>query len=291
MKLEKLISIWGKLAVACVIGMYSGLVLFLFYKGGNTLGTTLFFGDTPPLDAIFHGVRVWEGIWPALVGSMYLLMMTMAIVLVPGIGCGIYLSMRNNSSLHTIMSIFIDLVAGVPSIVMGLFGFVLIILMRKTFFPEATTCIALSAFCLALLILPSLAVTTKNALESLPSHLEETGLALGMSETQSLFHILLPASLKGIIGGIILGVGRAVEDTAVIMLTGAVVNAGLPQSLASKYEALPFLIYYTSAQYVDLSELERGFGTAIILFVISTVTLVIAHRIERIAESRWKGIN
>ena len=289
MKKEALIRIWGRIAAFVIIGSYTALVLFLFKQGAGTLGLKLFFGSTPPLAAVFRGAPVWEGIWAAFAGSMLLLALTMAMVLVPGIGCGIYLARVRKNRIQRLLSTAIDLVAGVPSIVMGLFGFVLIILLRHTIMPEATTCIALSAFCLALLVLPSLTITTKNSIESIPARLEETGLALGMTEGQILFRILLPAAAQGIIGGVILALGRAVEDTAVIMLTGAVVNAGIPEGLASKYEALPFLIYYTAAQYVDEAELARGFGTALILFGLSSVALLIAGKIERITEKRWKG--
>lgn len=289
MKKETLIRLWGRTASFIVITSYAVLVLFLLKQGAGTLGLSLFFGNTPPYAAIFKGAPVWDGIWAAFAGSMLLLALTMVMVLVPGVGCGIYLARARKNHIQKLLSVAIDLVAGVPSIVMGLFGFVLIILLRHTIVPKATTCIALSAFCLALLVLPSLTITTKNAIESIPHLLEETGLAMGMSENQILFRILLPAAAQGIIGGVILALGRAVEDTAVIMLTGAVVNAGIPESLASKYEALPFLIYYTAAQYVDEAELARGFGTALILFGLSSIALLAAGKIERITEKRWKG--
>lgn len=289
MNREVLVKIWGRLAAFTVLGVYALLVGFLLKEGWQTLGLRLFFDDTPPFDAIFHGALVWEGIWPAFVGSMSLLILTIAMAVVPGVGCGIYLARGADSRFKKVFSIAIDLVAGVPSIVMGLFGFVMIILLKHTVWPGANTCLALSAFCLALLVLPSLVVTTRNALESLPFSLEETGTALGMNDFQILRYILLPAASSGIIGGVILAVGRAVEDTAVIMLTGAVVNAGLPGGLAAKYEALPFLIYYTSAEYSCREELLRGFGTAIVLFAISSVTLLVASHVERIAQKRWKG--
>jgi phosphate transport system permease protein len=187
------------------------------------------------------------------------------------------------------LSMAVDLLASVPSIVMGLFGFVLILLLRRTFAPDATTCISLAAFCLALLVMPALVVTTRTSIESLPESLVITGTALGFTEHQLLRHILVPAAGKGILGGIMLAMGRAAEDTAVIMLTGVVVNSGLPAGLGSKFEALPFLIFYTAAQYVDQNELLRGFGAAMVLLVLSAGLLYAASRLQRTMEKRWRG--
>lgn len=103
-------------------------------------------------------------------------------------------------------------------------------------------------------------------------------------------HLLIPAGSRGILGGIMLALGRAAEDTAVIMVTGAVANAGLPAGLAAKYEALPFFIFYISAQYRDQAELLRGFGAALTLLVISGCLLMGAWGLQRGLERHWKGV-
>ena len=97
------------------------------------------------------------------------------------------------------------------------------------------------------------------------------------------------AQVPEVFGGIMLAMGRAAEDTAVIMLTGVVVNSGLPAGLGSKFEALPFLIFYTAAQYVDQNELLRGFGAALVLLVLSAGLLYAASKLQRTMEKRWKG--
>ena len=254
------------------------------------LNLRLFFGDTSAYDAVIRLRPVWDGIWPAFAGTFYLLALTMAMALVPGIGCGVFLARFAEGRTRELLSLAVDLLAGVPSIVMGLFGFVLILFMRRTFAPEATTCVMLAAFCLALLVLPSLVVTTRGALESLPVKLAESGRALGFSEKQLLRHLLLPAAAEGILGGVMLAMGRAAEDTAVIMLTGVVINSGLPAGLASKFEALPFLIYYTAAQYTDEAELTRGFGAALVLLLLSSSLLGAAWLVQRGMKRRWRGV-
>lgn len=272
-----------------VIGSFVMLIGFIFYNGAPMLNGRLFFGDTRPIEAITGARPVWDGIWPAFAGTLYLIALTMSVSLIPGIGCGIYLARYAKGKKREVLSMAVDLLASVPSIVMGLFGFVLILLLRRTFAPDATTCISLAALCLALLVMPALVVTTRSSIESLPESLVMTGLSLGFTEQQLLRHILIPAAGKGILGGIMLAMGRAAEDTAVIMLTGVVVNSGLPAGLGAKFEALPFLIFYTAAQYVDQDELMRGFGAAMVLLILSAGLLYAASKLQRTMEKRWKG--
>ena len=170
---------------------------------------------------------------------------------------------------------------------MGLFGLELIIILRRTFMPNGTTCLLLAAICLALLVLPVLITATRSAIEALPSHLTLTADALGMSKTETVRHLLIPAASSGILGGVILAMGRAMEDTAVIMLTGAVANAGLPAGLGSKFEALPFRIYYTAAQYTSQEELTRGFGTALLLLLLSWILILAAKILQKRLIRKW----
>ena len=275
---------------ALIVPTAIGAMLWhLCLRGGPALGLDLFFGDAPPLAALLGQRPVWDGIWPAAAGTLSLLALTMALALLPGVGCGVYLACFAAPRAKRWLSLAVDLLAGVPSIVMGLFGFMLILLLRRLFAPEATTCLLLSAFCLALLVLPPLAITTRTVLESLPDGLRLTGEALGLTPWQTARY-LLPAGGRGILGGVMLALGRAAEDTAVIMVTGAVANAGLPAGLTAKYEALPFFIFYISAQYADQSDLRRGFGAALVLLILSGALLLCAHALQRSLERKWKGV-
>ena len=274
---------------AFVISSCAASFLFIIARGLPYLNTRLFFGDTPPMAALLGLRPVWEGIWPAFAGTLCLVLLTVLLAALPGIGCGIYLARFAGGRLRKNLSLAIGLLAGVPSIVMGLFGFVLILTLRHIGLNGATTCILLAAFCLALLVIPALAVATRSAVESLPHSLSLTCAALGFSESQSLRRVLLPAAARGILGGMILAMGRAAEDTAVIMLTGAVVNSGLPAGLASKFEALPFFIYYSAAQYRDEDELGRGFGAALVLLMLSALLTFGAYLCQRAVTRRFRG--
>lgn len=275
---------------AYVAGCCGALIFFIVSRGLPVLGPKLFFGDTPALDAILGLRPVWDGIWPALAGTLCLVALTTLMAALPGVCFGLYIARFAEGKMKERLSLAVDLLASVPSIVMGLFGFVLILALRRTFAPEATTCIFLAAFCMALLVMPSLVVSTRSSVESLPPSLYFTGAALGFSEGQILRRLLVPAAARGILGGLMLAMGRAAEDTAVIMLTGVVVNSGMPAGLGAKFEALPFLIYYTAAQYMDENELLRGFGAALVLLLLSAALMGAAWLCQRSMERRWKGI-
>lgn len=272
--------------VCCVLA----LLIFLLVKGSGALDLSLLFGDTPPLEAILGRRPVWDGLWPALVGTLCLVCLTLGLALFPGIGCGVFLAEYAGPRWRRIAGTAVDLLAGTPSIVMGLFGFTLILLLRRSLMPTANTCLLLAAACLALLVLPVLIVNTREALRAVPDSLRVTAAALGMSKGHCVSRILLPAAGRGIWSGLILALGRAAEDTAVIMLTGVVANAGLPAGLGAKFEALPFAVYYTAAQYQDQEELMRGFGAAIVLVCLSTSLALLARLVEKgLRKGRYGG--
>jgi phosphate transport system permease protein len=171
---------------------------------------------------------------------------------------------------------------------MGLFGFTLVLFLRKTFLPEARTCLLLAAVCIGLLVLPYVIQTTQTSMEALPEYLRMLGPAMGLTKSQCIRHVLLPQASRGILSGVILSIGRASEDTAVILLTGAVARAGVPQSLSDKFEALPFRIYYIAAEHRTAMELEQGYGSALVLLGLTGILFLLAFLLQRSAEKRWQ---
>ena len=147
----------------------------------------------------------------------------------------------------------------------------------------------IAALSLSFLVLPYLIRSTQTALESLPRHIRIIAPALGASRLQNILRVLIPGALNGIVSGVILSIGRCAEDTAVIMLTGAVAMAGVPRSLLAKFEALPFYIYYISSQYMDQHELLKGYGAAIILLVLCTVLFALSLVIRTVMRKTMVG--
>lgn len=277
----RLLRLLGPCAALFVAAAVLLLTFFLAAHGLEAWGLSLFFGDAPPLRALFGLSPVWNGIWPACAGTLCLVVLTLLLALVPGIGCGLYLAWYAPPRRRRHIDMLVDLLAGMPSIIMGLFGFALILVLRRTIAPQANTGLLLSAACLALLVLPVLVAATREAVRAVPPSLNLAGAALGLSPGRRLRHIILPAAAPGIRSGVVLALARAAEDTAVIMFTGVVANAGLPAGPLEKFEALPFFIYYTAAQYQDQDELARGFGAALALLALSSLLLLLARCLRR----------
>ncbi len=282
-----LVRVWSATACALVLTAIGGLLAFLLSQSLPIFNARLFFGDTPIPAALLGQAPVWDGIFAACAGTVALVTLASLMAIPAGIGAGVALSQYLHGSLGRMLRFSANILAGVPSIVMGLFGFSLIIFLRHTVAPEANTGLLLSAFCLALLILPYTINATAQALETLPEELRLLGPSLGMTGLQSLRRILLPAASRGILGGVVLSMGRAAEDTAVILLTGVVAQGGLPRGLLDKFEALPFTIYYLAAQYQSADDLRKGFGAALTLLAL-TVLLYGGARVLRAGlESKW----
>ncbi len=277
---------WG--AAAFVPAVLLTLLAFLLWRGLPGWSLALFFGDTPPHDAVLRGARVFDGLLPACLGTLALVALAVAIAVPLGVATGVYLAEFATPRQRAALSFCVDLLAGIPSILMGLFGFALILLLRKTVAPAANTGLLLSAGCLALLVLPYLISTTRLTLEGMPQELRLAGASLGLSHAQVVGRILLPASLQGIFSGVVLAVGRAAEDTAVILLTGVVANAGAPSSLFGKYEALPFHIYYLAAEYQTPAQLAQAFAAALVLLCLTGGMFAVAHLLRAHLEKRWK---
>ncbi|WP_428565139.1 MAG: PstA family ABC transporter permease [Solidesulfovibrio sp. DCME] len=280
---------WFCRACACGLAVaLAGLFGFLLYRGLGTLGPSLLFGEADPWRAMWLRVAVMEGLWPACLGTLGLLGLTCLFAVPVGIAAGVCLAEYATGRTKAGLTFCVDLLASIPSVLMGLFGFTLVLFLRRTILPAANTCLLLAAGCLALLVLPYLVSATQKSLESLPQSLRLIGPSLGLGHGRTIRHILLPAAARSILAGVILAVGRAAEDTAVILLTGVVANAGAPAGLTGKFEALPFTIYYLAAQYQTPQELDRGFGAAIVLLALTGSLFAGAHLLHATLRRRWR---
>nr|WP_320015287.1 ABC transporter permease subunit [uncultured Desulfobacter sp.] len=253
---------------------------FLIIKGAPSLGMGLIFADIPVLDALLLKRQVFGGLFPAMAGTFLLVLISVGISLPLGLATGVWLAEYAPLSLKKIFSFIIDILAGIPSIVVGLFGFSITVFLHHYYDNRIFPCLLISALSLAFLVLPYIVKTTQGAMESLPLHIRLTAPSLGASKFENIIYVLLPSSLSDIVSGIVLAIGRCAEDTAVIMLTGVVATAGVPKSLFSSFEALPFYIFYTASEYSDQSELIKGYGAALILLLICSILFILAHLIK-----------
>ncbi|MEZ4599402.1 MAG: phosphate ABC transporter permease PstA [Syntrophotaleaceae bacterium] len=278
---ESLVIIFSWMAGLTLLASVALFLGYLFAKGFHSVDLSLIFGETSPLRAILLRERVFDGIFPAIAGTLALVILSVIWAIPVGIAAGIYLAEYAGARAKKVLDAFFDVLSGIPSIVVGLFGFAFAVFLHRHFSDRFGPCLLISSVALSVLVLPYIIRTTQAALEGIPLEGRLTGLALGASRYQNIVLVLIPKSLSGIMSGIILAIGRCAEDTAVIMLTGAVASAGLPKSLFSQYEALPFYIYYISSQYADPQELMKGYGAAIVLLLLCTGLFSVAFAIRK----------
>lgn len=279
--MEKTITFLSWLMTLVLFSVVLFFIGYLLHKGLPVIGRSLVFGETDPLQAILGRARVFDGLFPAVMGTLYLVLLSTALALPVGISAGIYLAEYAPPAAGKRFGFFFDILAGIPSIVIGLFGFSVAVFLHKHFSDRISPCLLISALSLAFLVLPYIIRSTQVALESLPASIRRTAPALGATRLQNLVYVLIPHALSNIVSGIILSIGRCAEDTAVIMLTGVVATAGIPSSLLSQYEALPFYIYYISGQYADQAELDKGYGACLILLGICAVLFILAGIVKK----------
>ncbi|HOE18390.1 MAG TPA: phosphate ABC transporter permease PstA [Syntrophorhabdaceae bacterium] len=278
---ERLIIGLSWLSTMALLCAVIAIIGYLCVKGFPSLTMRLIFGDTGAVDALLLRRQVFNGLFPAIAGTVVLVVMSIGWAIPVGIATGIYLAEYAGERVKGVFNLFFDILAGVPSIVIGLFGFALAVFLHKHFSQSVRPCLLISSIALAFLVLPYLIRTTQIAIEGLPGDVRLGALALGATQLQNIFYVLLPRSLSGIMSGVILAIGRCAEDTAVIMLTGVVATAGIPRSLLSNYEALPFYIYYISSQYTGPEELLTGYGASIILLAVCIMLFSAAFLIKR----------
>ena len=254
------------------------------------------------LDIIFHGLPVinWGflsemprrggsegGILPAIVGTLYLTLGTVAIALPVGIGTAVYLSeYATPSRLTETIRLAITTLAGVPSIVFGLFGLGLFVLFCR-FGPSLLA----GSLTLACMVLPTIIVTSEESLRAVPQTFRQASLALGATKWEAIRTAVLPYSMSGIITGAILGIGRAAGETAPILLTvAAFFLPKLPKSIFDQVMALPYHLYILATQHPDTDKvLPLQYGTAfVLLFMVLGLSLgAIFIRIHFRRKYKW----
>lgn len=227
------------------------------------------------------------GIFPAIMGTLYLVAGTIAIALPLGMGSAIYLSEYADQNRFTeLIRLAIITLAGVPSIVYGLFGLGLFVL----FFNFGASILA-GSLTLACMILPTIIVASEEALHAVPQAYRDASLALGATKWQTIRTNVLPYSLSGMITGAILGIGRAAGETAPILLTvAAFFLPKLPKSVFDQVMALPYHLYILATQHPEAEKVRPlQYGTALVLLglVLGLSLIAIILRMHFRKKYRW----
>ena len=247
----KAVGIISILPVFLIIG-------YIIYKGLPAISWE-FLTEMPK-----NGMRE-GGIFPAIIGTIYLTIGTIVVSVPFGIFTGIYLVEYAKDNLLTrIINLTIINLAGIPSIIYGLFGMALFVI-----FLGFDVSIVSGSLTLGIMCLPVIITSTRESLLAIPNHLREASLALGATKWETITKVVLPAALPGILTGVILSISRAAGETAPIMFTAvAFYLPFLPETPWDQVMALPYHLYVISTQVANMP-ISYMNGTLFVLVVIT----------------------
>ncbi len=255
-----------------------GVVIYIIYLGLPAINLEFLTGF--PREGMREG-----GILPAIIGTFYLTLGTATFAVPLGIGSAIYLSeyAPDNKATQLIRIAIINL-AGIPSVVYGLFGLGLFVL-----FLGFGTSILAGSLTLSIMTLPVIISTTEEALRAVPQSFRTVSMSLGATKWQTIRKIVLPQALPGILTGVILGLERAAGETAPILFTvAAFFLPRLPNSPLDATMALPYHLYVISTQVPGMP-IKIQYGTALVLliFVLGMNLVATAIRSRARARRQW----
>ena len=252
-----------------------GTVIFILFKGGSAISWEFITGF--PHDGMRAG-----GILPAIIGTLYLTVGTALFSVPLGIAAAIYLSeYAKDTPLTRLIRLAIINLAGIPSVVYGLFGLGLFVL-----FLQFGTSILAASLTLSIMTLPVIISTAEEALRSVPQSFRTVSISLGATRWQTIRKIVIKEALPGILTGVILGLERAAGETAPILFTGAAFF--LPRLPGSPFDAtmaLPYHLFVISTQVPEMP-IQIQYGTALVLLVFVLTMNVIATIIRSRARAK-----
>lgn len=218
------------------------------------------------------------GIFPAIVGTTFVTIITAIFSIPVGVGAAIYLNeyAKDTKATRLIRSSIRNL-AGVPSIVYGLFGVALFVQAL-----HLGTSLLASGLTLGLMSLPYIITTSEEALKTVPTEIKDGSYALGASKLETIFKIILPSAVPGILTGVILALSRAAGETAPILFTGVFFfQRYLPTSVFDEFMALPYHLFILSTQHHDIEGVRPlAYSTALVLIVLVFILNLVAFYIR-----------
>ena len=254
------------------------LIIFYIFKKGITIIS---------LDFILSGTKptgeIGGGILNALVGTVILISISSAIAIPFGIMTGIYLADNQLSKFAGSVRWAVELIQGVPSIVLGLIGYTWFVMpIAKLTGSKVSFSILAGSLTLAIMMLPTIIKSTEETLKLIPFTLKESALALGVPYYKTMLSVILPAGASGIITGILLGISRIAGETAPLLFT-AFGNFYFNINILKPVDSLPLMIYnYATSPYEDLKNIAWGASFVLVSFVL------ILNLFARLVARKWK---
>lgn len=240
--------------IAATTSIVLALIWIVVYVVSNGLGSI-------SLQFIFSSAR-GVGVFPMIVTTFYIVLTSLAIALPIGIITAVYLSEYSDKPrVVRFIRTAIETLAGVPSILYGLFG----LLIFARFFGFGQSIIA-GGLTLSIMILPVIIRTTEESLQTVPQAFREGSLALGTTQWQTVYRVVLPSALPGILTATILGIGRVVGEAAPVLLTVGIAQ-NLPRSIFDSGRTLTIHLYYLTKEALNPDDFQIAFATAAVLVI------------------------
>ena len=260
---DRLITAGFWFAASIIVGILLGIVGYIVVKGFTSIN--LDFILQPPSRAGRAG-----GISTTIVSTLYLTLMSLLIAVPIGVGSAIYLEeyARSKSKFARLVNLTSETLAGIPSIIFGLFGFVFFVI-----FLGLGWSVLSGSLTLAIMVLPTITRTAQEAVSSVSHEYRENSLALGATKWQTTRKVILPSALPGIVTGVILAVGRAVGETAALILTAGS-SLGMPVAPTDPARTMAVHLYVLAMEGISM---ERAFGTAFLIVVLIIIINYLAN--------------
>ena len=245
------LKIFSYISTATAIIALIAIIGYVLINGVGKINPTLLFGDGKSSPSIL----------PALVGTLSLIVIALGFSIPLGIGCAVFLTeyTDNKSKFVKFIRISTETLAGIPSIVYGLFGYLIFVDLLKMGYSLLGGGITLS-----IMILPVIVRSTEESLLSVPQGLREGSYALGAGKVRTIFKVVLPSCAGGIVTAIILAAGRVISESAVLILTVGMVVDKMPVSLLSPGTSLALDIYY----FGSFGYPEEAAATSVVLMIL-----------------------
>lgn len=261
-------------ALAVLIPLFM-IIQFVLVQGASSLSLDFFTELPKPVGEAGGGMK------HAILGTIYIVLLGAAMAIPVGVTCGVYLSEFSKSKLSKTLKLTVDLMSGIPSIVIGIFAYLIVVVPLKSFSAFA------GGIALSIIMLPIIIKTSEEILKLVPNHIREAGLALGLPRWKVILFIILKGSVSNLLTGIILAISRAAGETAPLLFT-AFGNMYINYHINEPMASLPVQIYtYAISPFKDWQRQAWG-GAFVLMVLILTMNLIARYVLTKIKDK--KGI-
>ncbi len=254
-----------KLSIIITLGIVLGLILYIVIRGVPNLRADMFQLEYTPEN---------QSMMPSLINTGIMILVTLAMSLPVGIGAAVYLTeySKQDSKFVQIIRITTETLSGIPSIVFGLVGFLVFVIALGWQYS-----LIAGAMTLALMVLPLIIRTTEEALLGVPMSYREASFGLGAGKVRTIFRVILPAAVPGILAGVILSIGRIAGETAALIFTAGTV-AQVPDSMFDSTRTLSVHMYSLICEGLHM---DAAYATAFVLLVLVIVINLLSTLVAR----------